>query len=310
MKTVRIYGGLEARGGGLSLSTVAGGDFPPNPQPVTLWPKDGFLYAYMNIGGLLAWRPLIKISTQCHLHTQGEPAAKWTIRHGLKTRKLWMQVLDETGNVLGVGKTDVDDDMFELEFPEPYTGSCVVVSPDLVDVPEVKADVIDIAGRVRIDSTGVRIGGEYLLTADQIKALLDPRFQLLSDTLAGKADKNGAALIDPIIQGGGYRRFDAKNNPALNYANGCSQRLAPAAGQPCQISVSGWPEPGVTGFLFIELIGGGAATLIGSGIRWRKSDNTVTANFGDLGVALSTNGSDFLTLWTSDGGATVWGRVG
>lgn len=60
-----------------------------------------------------------------------------------------------------------------LHFTAPATGTCVVVAPDSINVPEVKASSIRVGNNeeVVIDSSGVRVNNQYLATTQQVNAV-------------------------------------------------------------------------------------------------------------------------------------------
>lgn len=71
-----------------------------------------------------------------------------------------------------------------------------------------------------------------------------------------------------------------------------------------------WKPAGQLSELLIELVNGASAVITGlNGIRWIKSDGSYTTTFADSGVSLQTSGTDWVFLWTRDGGTTIWGKV-
>lgn len=164
VNSVRVSTNMEIRG---SLAmTKDGPDFPENPGLCTLWPKDGTLYVYMSVGGLTTWYPLVKAS-RTYLHTQGEAALTWTVKHDLNSPDTWYQVQDSSGNIVSVERTITNDNQFVLNFTEAVTGMCIVVAPDDLSVPAVKAAMINIGnGTVIMNSSGITINGSPVLTAE------------------------------------------------------------------------------------------------------------------------------------------------
>ncbi len=153
--------------------------FPENPVIGTMIIKDQCLFAYLKIGGMETWYPFAN-KTNSYIHTQGLPSDAWIINHELGTTDIWYQVKDNLGNVVLVGKTDIDENSFQLDFTTPITGTCIVVAPDSINVPTIKALEIDVAnGAVVIDSSGVLIDGSYALTASNIE-------QQIADAIATK----------------------------------------------------------------------------------------------------------------------------
>jgi len=164
---VKVLNDLELHGALIMPDDNA--DFPLNPALGTFVIKDRCLYGYLKIGGMETWYPFAS-KTNSFIHTQGVPALTWTVTHNLGTSNVWIQVKNEQGNIVGVGKTDVSDNQFQLNFTSAIKGTVVVVAPDSVDVPVVKASLIQVGANVEINTTGVLINGQYALTAANISA--------------------------------------------------------------------------------------------------------------------------------------------
>lgn len=76
------------------------------------------------------------------------------------------------------------------------------------------------------------------------------------------------------------------------------------------VAISNWKAAGQLSELLIELVNGGSANITGlDGIRWIKSDGSYTTTFANAGVTLQASGTDWVFIWSRDGGATVWGKV-
>ena len=158
--------------GALVMSKDESG-FPANPAIGTIIIKDQAIYAYIKLGGLTTWYPFAS-KTNSYVHTQGGAAAMWLVQHNLGTTNVWYQVRQSNGNIVAAGKTDIDINSFYLYFTESITGTVVVVSPDSIDVPQVKATTLDVAnGAVVIDNSGVKINGSYALTSSNIQNQID-----------------------------------------------------------------------------------------------------------------------------------------
>jgi lysophospholipase L1-like esterase len=109
----------------------------------------------------------------------------------------------------------------------------------------------------------------------------------------------------------GYTFFDSTTNGALDYTNGSMQRWAPASGAQ-SFSVINWPPSGNLGELLVQGINLATATITWNSsfpINWVKSDGTFTTTFASSGVTLQSSGTDFVMLWTRDGGTTIYGKV-
>ena len=145
--------------------------FPSNPAIGTFLIKDQALYGYITLGGLTTWYPFGN-KTRSYVQTQGVASKTWTVTHNLATSYVWFQVQDTSGNVIEVGKTNIDNNSFRLNFTADQLGTVVVVAPDTIDVPEVSATIINV-GDVRIDTSGVYVNGSAALTAANIQGQID-----------------------------------------------------------------------------------------------------------------------------------------
>lgn len=81
------------------------------------------------------------------------------------------------------------------------------------------------------------------------------------------------------------------------------------AGGNITLAVSGWPASGRLGELLIEAVNFGAHTITWPTVNWIKADGTTTTTFSSNGVTMQTSGTDFVLLWTRNGGTTVYGKV-
>ena len=160
----RVLNNLKIQGSVIMAENLA--EFPANPAIGTMVIKDQALYAYIRVGSLETWYPFSH-TTRSYIHTQGLGANTWTVEHNLGTTNVWMQVQDPTGNIINVGKTNVDTNSFTLHFTFPTTGTVLVVAPDDLIVPTVTASIITV-GNVVINSSGITIDGEPVGTATTV----------------------------------------------------------------------------------------------------------------------------------------------
>lgn len=178
-ENIRVLNNMELHGA-LVLPNDSS-DFPENPALGTFVIKDRCLYGFLRIGGMETWYPFAS-KTQSFIHTQGVASLVWYVTHNLGTANLWIQVKDELGNIVAVGKEDVSINQFKLTFTTAIRGTCVVVAPDSVDVPVIRASLLEVGSAVQIDTTGVKIHGSYALTAANIA-------DQITEAVAPKADK-------------------------------------------------------------------------------------------------------------------------
>lgn len=143
--------------------------FPENPAIGTFVVKDECLFGYIKIGGMETWYPFAS-KTNSYIHSQGLPSLTWTIQHNLGTTDVWTQIKDSQGRIVQAQVTPTDENTLTVTFTSATAGTAVVVAPDSIDVPTVKASVLSVANDyVIIDSSGVRIDGSYALTSGNIE---------------------------------------------------------------------------------------------------------------------------------------------
>ncbi|MHB8808970.1 MAG: hypothetical protein ACYC9M_03015 [Desulfobulbaceae bacterium] len=93
----------------------------------------------------------------------------------------------------------------------------------------------------------------------------------------------------------------------LDYTSGSHQKITATGAH--TIATSNWPPSGNLGELLLELVNGGAYTITWPTVNWIKTDGTTTTTFSANGVTLQASGTDFIVLWSRDGGATIYGKV-
>lgn len=192
----RIYNDVALHGALVMSKNESG--FPENPQVGTIIVKDYCLYAYIRIGGMETWYPFAN-KTNSYVHVQGEAALTWTVVHNLGTADVWIQVNDESGNIVQVGKTTIDENSFTLNFTQATKGTVVVVAPDTIDVPGVKATSINVANdSVIIDNSGVRVNGSYVLTSANIETQINNAVAVETSARIA-ADANLQSSIDAEV---------------------------------------------------------------------------------------------------------------
>lgn len=121
---------------------------------------------------------------------------------------------------------------------------------------------------------------------------------------------NGTSASWTSLDSRGYAFLDKGNSgttaQAVNFATAEVQRIAVSGA--FTLTTSGW----VAGRLceaMIELVNGAAFAITWPTINWVKTDGSFTTTFSANGVTLQTSGTDFVLLWSRDGGATIYGKV-
>lgn len=102
------------------------------------------------------------------------------------------------------------------------------------------------------------------------------------------------------------------STPTLSWATYGYQKMTVTGA--VTVSFSGIPAPPSVGELWLEIINGGAYTLNWPVINWIKTDGTMVANSANAPIpsaagTLQSSGTDFVFIWTRDGGSTYFGKV-
>lgn len=186
------------------------------------------------------------------------------------------------------------------------------------------ADLVPLADLVGAAGSAGAAGAKWHTGTDVPAAGtgVDGDFYLRSngDYYGPKASGAWGAVVDSLKGSAG----DAGSDYSLTFidkgtgAVASTQTFDVAAGAVQRLQVEGaltvafinWKPAGQLSELLIELVNGASAVVTGlNGIRWIKSDGSYTTTFADSGVSLQTSGTDWVFLWTRDGGTTIWGKV-
>lgn len=179
---------------GALVFTDATADFPQNPEIGTMVLKDTALYAYIKLGGMETWYPFAN-RTNSYIHTQGLPSTTWVINHGLGTTDVWTQIKDSNGYIVSATVEAINADTVEIRFTSAVQGTAVVVAPDSINVPEIKAELITVGANVEINTNGVLINGSYALTSANIDTQINNAVAV-ETTARQAADATLQAAID------------------------------------------------------------------------------------------------------------------
>ena len=297
-------------------------DFPENPRIGTMVVKDQVLYGYISIGGLDTWYPFAS-KTNSYIHSQAVPALEWIVSHNLGTMNTWAQVKDSQGSIVQVSIQNIDDSTIKVKFTTATAGTVIVVAPDTIDVPIVKSSLIEAGdGYVIIDNSGIRIGGEFVLTAGNIEFYAEQAVQAetaariaadqsLESAIAAEAAARIAAdsAIDSKIDTEiASALVDVIPTSAKGVANGVAtldnNGLVPSAQLPSYVddvleyaTIAEFPAVGEAGKIYVE-------TSTSKSYRWTGS----TYVYITSGAVDSVNGkTGVVTLTAADisGLATV-----
>lgn len=132
-----------------------------------------------------------------------------------------------------------------------------------------------------------------------------------ANTWAGDQNYGGYKITNVVFNnaGGGY--LDKGNSgttaQSLNFSAAVHQRLVVTG--IFALSTTGWMPSGTSCMLLLELVNAASAAFTWPTINWVKGDGTYTTSFASNGVTLQASGTDWIMLWTRDGGTTVFGKV-
>ncbi|MDQ1834668.1 hypothetical protein [Massilia scottii] len=100
--------------------------------------------------------------------------------------------------------------------------------------------------------------------------------------------------------------YDNGTSAAVAYANGGTQRVAPASGAKT-MSFTGWPASGKQAVQFLELvnIGLGGTPAWPGGARFIRYDGALQTTAAAANIAWQTGGTDYVMVSTRDGGTTL-----
>lgn len=124
-----------------------------------------------------------------------------------------------------------------------------------------------------------------------------------TDGIAGARGTDGVAGA-----GGAYldKLNVASGTVSFNQSAAQHQRLQVAGA--LTIATTGWTA-GALGIMLLELVNAAAFVVTWPTIRWVLADGSYTTVFSSNTVTLQASGTDFVTLWSRDGGATVYGKI-
>lgn len=210
---VDILGDLSVHGSLIFLKDEA--SFPENPSIGTIVLKGSNLYAYIQVGDYTTWYPFSS-KTRSYIHTQALPSSSWTVNHNLGSSDVWYQAYLDTGAPIFAGRTIVDSNTFILNLSTDITGTVVVVAPDTVDVPTVKAQSLTVSDgtgvTTTIDSAGIRVNGTFVATTANIGTYVTNAVDTAIGNLADVASSGDYddLINKPVAFSGSYADLTGK----------------------------------------------------------------------------------------------------
>ena len=158
-----------------------------------------------------------------------------------------------------------------------------------------------------VPAAGTGVNGDFYLRSngDYYGPKASGAWGAVVDSLKGSAGDAGSDYSLTFIDKG---TGAVASTQTFDVAAGAVQRLQVEGA--LTVAFINWKPAGQLSELLIELVNGASAVITGlNGIRWIKSDGSYTTTFADSGVSLQTSGTDWVFLWTRDGGTTIWGKV-
>lgn len=76
-----------------------------------------------------------------------------------------------------------------------------------------------------------------------------------------------------------------------------------------EIAFSNWATTGNESEIKLQIVNGRAGTITWPSVNWLIGNGASSTTFSDMGVTLAISGSNFVWIWTSDGGTTLYGTA-
>lgn len=329
-KVTKVHGAVNVRGSLFLGNNLT--DFPANPTAGQIEMINHGLYAFINVGGVLAWYPLVKAPDTFSMD-QTVALATWTVNHNLNTQQIWYQIKSADGQLMfPAGVTFVDDNTVQFDFGgDPEVGSVLILSTGGERGQVGERGVDGVNGQSAYE---LAVAAGYKGTQAQwLTSLIGAQGPVGPAGATGPVGPAGAqgpagpqGVVGPTgAQGpagatgpqglpGGDSVFkdngtfaQAGGTLTLDYTQGKHQRFQ--VGAAMSLAFSNWPTGAMTGEMLLEIQNGAAFSMNWPAIKWLKSDGTFTTTFSSSDTALQAAGIDFVLLWTRDNGATVYGKV-
>lgn len=92
----------------------------------------------------------------------------------------------------------------------------------------------------------------------------------------------------------------------ISASNGTKQKLTVSGS--FTLAYSSWAASGNYNEVELQLVNGGTSVTWPT-VNWMVGDGTTSTTFAAMGVALQSSGTNWVVVWTVDGGTTLYGRA-
>ncbi len=121
---------------------------------------------------------------------------------------------------------------------------------------------------------------------------------------------NGLQMAGATLSAAGLTTLDkgtgaAASTQTFDVSAAGHQRLQ--VGGALTVAFTGWPSG--FGELLVELVNGGLHIVTWPTIKWLRPDGTYVTTFAGTGVVLNSADTDWVLIWTGNGGTTLFGKV-
>lgn len=98
------------------------------------------------------------------------------------------------------------------------------------------------------------------------------------------------------------------NSGTVTFDVSVSSKQKLTIGGALTVALTGWPASGNYGEVEIELVNAGT-NVTWPTVRWLVGDGTNSTTFAAMGVTLASAGTNWVNLWSTTGGTTLWGKA-
>lgn len=135
MSNIKVRTNFEMRG---SVTLLPVSEFNPTPSLGETSLKDGILYIYTDINGLMTWYPMNRPQSS-YVHSQGVPSENWTVNHNLATADVIVAAYDQHGHIVMASTKIQSVNTVLIDFTEATEGHAVVFGREQISSPALMA---------------------------------------------------------------------------------------------------------------------------------------------------------------------------